>query len=346
MHSLFAASFVVFILSTVAPLCQCLPSKKDEEKVVKVYLLLGQSNMVGLGKVPGVNKPGTLEHAVERQQKYGYLTNEKGDWQQQEKVRYTFTKGSGIDEAVVEHNEWMSVEGHKTIGPEFGIMSELISENDDEDILIIKSCIGGRSLGWDLLPPGSKSFEHRDEDGKVWVHPGYRGSPKRWERGTTPRKPRNSWYAGIQYDGDIARAKDVLENIGDHYPGAIGYEMAGIFFWQGDADRRSDALTSQYETNLAQLIRELQKEFGKCNFCMASLGQTQLDDTGNDAKILHAEMKVEKYPEFEGRIATVYTHPLSHGGTSGGHYGGNAETYMDVGQAMGRAMVNLERKKS
>ena len=39
--------------------------------------------------------------------------------------------------------------------------------------------------------------------------------------------------------------------------------------------------------------------------------------------------------------ATVYTHPLSKGGSSGGHYGGNAETYMNVGEAMGRAMAEL-----
>ena len=48
-----------------------------------------------------------------------------------------------------------------------------------------------------------------------------------------------------------------------------------------------------------------------------------------------------KYPEFKGNVATVYTHPLSKGGSSGGHYSGNAETYMNVGEAMGRAMVDL-----
>ena len=48
-----------------------------------------------------------------------------------------------------------------------------------------------------------------------------------------------------------------------------------------------------------------------------------------------------KYAEFKGNVAAVYTHPLSKGGSSGGHYGGNAETYMNVGEAMGRAMVGL-----
>jgi len=35
------------------------------------------------------------------------------------------------------------------------------------------------------------------------------------------------------------------------------------------------------------------------------------------------------------------THPLSKGGSSSGHYNGNAETYMDVGTAMGRSMADL-----
>jgi hypothetical protein len=48
-----------------------------------------------------------------------------------------------------------------------------------------------------------------------------------------------------------------------------------------------------------------------------------------------------KYPEFRGNVATVYTHPLAQGGSGNGHYGGKAEVYMDVGEAMGQAMVNL-----
>ena len=43
-------------------------------------------------------------------------------------------------------------------------------------------------------------------------------------------------------------------------------------------------------------------------------------------------------------VASVYSKPFTHGGSSGGHYGGNPETYMDVGQAMGKAMVELLSK--
>jgi hypothetical protein len=36
----------------------------------------------------------------------------------------------------------------------------------DEPVLILKACIGNRSLGWDLLPPGSQRFEF---EGKTYA---------------------------------------------------------------------------------------------------------------------------------------------------------------------------------
>ena len=215
--------------------------------------------------------------------------------------------------------------------------------------MILKSCIGNRALGWDLLPPGSKGYEYTDSKGITWVHPGYKGSPERWKKGTNPE--RINWYAGMQYDGDIARAKKVLSELNKYYPGATEYKIAGFFWWQGDRDSRSEALSHHYEKNLVNLIKQLRKEFNSpnANFVCASLGQTKMDDTGNGKKILDAMLAVDgksgKYPEFKGNVAAVYTHPLSKGGSSGGHYNGNAETYMNVGEAMGRAMVKLIDKK-
>ncbi|MDC0065347.1 hypothetical protein OAK15_02685 [Verrucomicrobia bacterium] len=60
----------------------------------------------------------------------------------------------------------------------------------------------------------------------------------------------------------------------------------------------------------------------------------------NDA-MFAVDGKFGKYPEFKGNVATVYSHLLSKGGSSGGHYSGNAETYMNVGEAMGRAIAGL-----
>ena len=237
----------------------------------------------------------------------------------------------------------MTIKG-KAIGPEIGI-GHYVGEATDAPVLILKSCIGNRALGWDLLPPGSEGFEFTDSKGKTWVHPGYRGSPEKWEKGTEPKEI--NWYAGMQYDGDIARAKSVLAELDTYYPGAREYEVAGFFWWQGDRDSRSEALSSRYEQNLVHLIKQLRKEFDapEANFVCASLAQTEKGAKDGGGKILEAVLAVDgssgKYPEFKGNVAAVYTHPLSKGGSSGSHYGGNAETYMNVGEAMGRAMVGL-----
>ena len=229
----------------------------------------------------------------------------------------------------------MTIQGN--IGPEIGI-GHHIGHVTDAPVLILKSCIGNRSLGWDLLPPGSAPYEH---GGKT--QPGYRGTPKDPKGNGEPVE--GEWYAGCQYDGDIAAAKKVLENLNKYYPGAKGYEVAGFFWWQGDKDMRNAAHYEKYEENLIQLIKSLRKDFDAPNakFVSASLGQTKEGSKGGDGVILDAMKAVSKNsePEFKGKVGFVYSHPLSKGGSSSGHYSGNPETYMNIGEAMGKAMVEL-----
>ena len=314
----------------------------DMTKPVQVYILLGQSNMLGAGRIAG-DKDGTLEQAVKEKKLYPYLVDDEGNWTERKDVRNVRVMGSGTGGMRGFNNEWMTIKG-RTMGPEFGI-GHHVGEATDAPVLILKSCIGNRALGWDLLPPGGEGFEFTDAKGVTWIHPGYKGSPERWQKGTEPKKIK--WYAGMQYDGDIARAKKVLSELDKYYPGAKKYEIAGFFWWQGDRDSRSAALSSRYEKNLVHLIKTLRKDFDAPNakFVSASLGQTKKGATDGGGKILNAMFAVDgtsgKYPEFKGNVASVYTHPLSKGGSSGGHYSGNAETYMNVGEAMGQAMVEL-----
>lgn len=319
----------------------------DMSKPVQVYILLGQSNMLGFGRVnPSKGKTeGCLVHAVKEKNLYPYLIDQGGQWTVRKDVRNVRVMGSGTGGTRLFNNEWLTIKGN-TIGPEIGI-GHCIGNATNAPVMILKSCIGNRALGWDLLPPGSEGFEFTDDQGKIWVHPGYQGSPERWEKGTEPIPIK--WYAGMQYDGDIARVREVLANLDEYYPGAKGYEVAGFFWWQGDRDSRSAALCSRYEENLVRLIRQLRKDFNAPNarFVCATLGQTKKGDTDGGGRILDAMFAVDGttdnpgYPEFKSNVATVYTHPISMGGTSGGHYNGNAETYMNVGEAMGKAMMTL-----
>jgi len=314
----------------------------DMTKPVQVYLLMGQSNMLGFGKIGGGE--GSLEHAVKEKGLYPYLVDDEGNWTERKDVRNVRVMGSGgPGKSRLFNNEWMAI-GKGKIGPEFGI-GHHVGNAVEAPVMILKSCIGNRGLGWDLLPPGSEGYEFTDSKGVTWVHPGYKGFPERWKKGEEPKPI--GWYAGMQYDGDVDRAKKVLAELDKYYPGGRGYDVAGFFWWQGDRDSRSEALSAHYEKNLVNLIKSLRKEFNAPNakFVTASLGQTEKGANDGGGKILDAMLAVDggsgKYPEFKGNVAAVYTHPLSKGGSSGGHYGGNAETYMNVGEAMGAAMVKL-----
>lgn len=336
----------VLLTSLSSPLAAQLPDPDgrpaDMSKPVQVYILMGQSNMLEMGKVRGGE--GSLEHAVKEKGLYPNLIDEDGDWTERKDVRYVRVMGSGGPGKTRQlNNEWMTVKGQK-IGVEIGIGHQ-IGEAVDAPVMILKSAIGNRALGWDLLPPGSEGFEFTDSKGVTWVHPGYKGSPEKWKKGEDPKPI--GWYAGLQYDGDVARAKAVLAELGKHYPGARVYEVAGFCWWQGDRDSRSAALAGRYEKNLVHLIKQLRKDFNAphAKFVCASLGQSEKGDTDGGGKILEAILAVDgesgKYPEFRGNVASVYTHPLSQGSGSGSHYGGNAETYMNVGNAMGEAMARL-----
>lgn len=323
----------------------------DMTKPVQVFILMGQSNMVGAGKVAGTAT--SLEAAVKKG-KYAYLVDDAGKWVTRNDVRFVrMMQGQGLM-----NNDWLVVKTG-TIGPEFGI-GHVLGEALDAPVMVLKSCIGNRALGWHLLPPGSKRFEVGDT-----VYAGYGEAPPSWPKGTEPKpvekkeglvtlKGNNpeGWYGGKEYDDDTRDAKTVLADLEKHYPGAKGYEVAGFFYWQGEKDAGSPVYSAHYEKNLVQLIKQLRKDFNApdAKFVLGTLGEcVKGKTTGNSGKVLEAHLAVDgstgKHPEFKGNVATVYTHPMAQGGSGNGHYGGKAEVYMDVGEAMGRAMVELLKSK-
>jgi hypothetical protein len=239
----------------------------------------------------------------------------------------------------LQHNDWMSVTNRNKVGPEYGI-GHYLGHVTDAPVMILKSCIGNRSLGWDLLPPGSEAYE---ANGKMI--PGYRGTPEN-PKGNG-EKVEGAWYAGKQYDDDVEGAKQVLSDLDKYYPGAKQYEIAGFFFWQGAKDTGNADHSARYEQNLVRFINQLRKDFDAPNakFVVATLGQTKKGAGGNEGLVLDAQLAVDgkngKYQEFEGNVASVYSNPFCHGGSANSHYGGNSETYMDIGEAMGRAMTEL-----
>jgi hypothetical protein len=330
MKTMAEAVFLLALLVSPGP-----AAAGPDDKPVQVFILMGQSNMVGMGKIAGGE--GSLENAVKVKKKYPYLVDDAGAWTVRKDVRFVrYMSGKGPLA-----NDWLGVKGG-TIGPEFGI-GHVVGDALEAPVLLLKCCIGNRSLGWDLLPPGSERFE---VEGKVYA--GYKDSPDSWAKGSEPKPV--AWYAGKQYDDDTADAKKALADLDKHYPGAKGYEVAGFFFWQGEKDCGNPVHASKYEENLVRFIKQLRKDFNspEAKFVLATLGESVKGSGGNGGLVLNAQLAVDgtsgKHPEFKGNVATVYSNPLSLGGSGNSHYGGNAETYMNVGEAMGKAMAELLKK--
>ena len=319
----------------------------DMSKPVKVYILMGQSNMLGFGRVGPADKPGTLEYMIKEKGKYPYLVDDAGAWTVRNDVRYVRVMQSR-DRMGVHANQFLTVQGN--FGPELGF-GHVMGYTHDEPVLILKSCIGNRSLGWDLLPPGSERFTF---EGKTYA--GYKDHP------TDEILPRagyrhsgnpNPWYGGKQYDDDTANAKRVLKNLADYYPGyeGQGYEVAGFVFWQGHKDQ-NPVHASRYEQNLVRFIKALREDFEapEAKFVLATIAFGGQEIGGHGLTIVKAQLAVDgdagNYPEFKGNVTAVDARPfwrdadVSPSG-QGYHYNHNAETYTEVGEALGRAMAEL-----
>ena len=69
------------------------------DKPVKVFILLGQSNMLGFGRIEPQDKNGTLAHLVKEQGKYPHLVDDDGNWTERKDVRNVHVmdkRGAGL----------------------------------------------------------------------------------------------------------------------------------------------------------------------------------------------------------------------------------------------------------
>jgi hypothetical protein len=129
-----------------------------------------------------------------------------------------------------------------------------------------------------------------------------------------------------------------------------GMELAGLFWFQGTDDTKWPAKAENYETNLANLIRDLRKDFNapELPVVVTALSETGKPLQGKLKKVFDAQMSMAdpaKYPEFQGNVLSIDTRPMHRPKDElpGGRdpFGGNAETYLEIGDAMAGAMLKL-----
>ena len=373
-----ALGYNVFI-----PDCNNLPdpdgSTGSTDKPVKVYILSGQSNMVGFGRIADSdpNVLGTLEVVTKTDGKFPYLVDDSGAWTVRQDVYYRGVISAFGDDKL---RPGFGANGSH-FGPELGF-GHIMGYLHDEPVLVIKSSIGNRSLSWDVASPSTPQFEY---DGKIYA--GYGESPNNWPVGEEPVPI--GWYCGYEWDrffldeADFSpsaarvgltsafNVTDILDNFASEYPqyAAQGFEIAGFGWFQGhkDGGEQGNVVPAgihavRYEFNLTNFINDIRDYYEKrypnnivrnAPFVVATCGFAGGNwQPGSSAQtIFEGQMAVGdpvQHPEFASTVASVDTRGFWRDSSfsptaTGYHYNHNAETYMLVGDGMGRAMAELQR---
>lgn len=315
------------------------------DKPVKVYIIMGQSNATGIGRVNGI-EPGTLETIAKREHRFPNLVDDSNNWLPRNDVLYRRAANSSPAAGPLAPGQGGS---SSQIGPELGF-GQMMGWYHDEPVLILKASQGNRSLGGDFLPPGSP---RREFEGRTFA--AYGESPASWLTGTTPVP--TDWVAGRQYNTSFLNPPDnapaILADFNTYYPqwASQGYEIGGFVWFQGHFDQLTPGYAEYYQENLVNYINAVRAEFNAPDapFVVATIGfggEPLSNKTVNFQKVFNAQMAVQDLPQFTGTVKSVDTLKFwrtvaESPKNEDYHYNQNAETYVLVGDAAGRAMIDL-----
>ena len=288
-------------------------------KPLKIYLLVGQSNMQGhaaertlehLGMDP---KTAPLLKAIRnadgtaKVQKNVWISSIEPSLESGEKHgRLTVGYGAGG-------------RGPK-IGPEltFGITMQ---NHVGEPILLIKTSWGGKSLNTDFRPPNAGPYEFNQQQ--------LENFKKRGKDVAEARKEKTE-RTGVYYRLMLEHIHKVLADIRRVYPdydAKAGYELAGFVWFQGWNDmvdgntyptRGQPGSYDAYSKNLAHFIRDVRRDLKapKLPFVIGVMGAGgPIAKYGPDQKRyagIHGEFRKAmaapaKLPEFKGNVTAVFT---------------------------------------
>jgi hypothetical protein len=284
---------------------------------VRVFVLAGQSNMVGYGSITDPeNDPGSLVDVIAH--------DEDGSW----------AKVGGLDNWTTLDNAFLyfvrdgdTIKSNVTvgqgayphlIGPEL-MFAHQLDEYYDDPILIIKTAWGGKSLAEDFRPPSAG--------------------------GTT----------GEFYNAMIQAVKDVTENIGTEFPdiGVTDFEISGFVWFQGWNDGGSEDFLAEYESNLYHLVNDVRNDLDIPDLpaVIASSGQggyELIDDSWVQSMqniVSVAQQSVGCNDTiYSGKVGFVNTKPFYLDQSASPldaiyHFNNNALTFLNIGKAMGDEMI-------
>ena len=215
LHDLFFSITLLLILAFTS-------TKACASEIVHVFILAGQSNMVGAGEVESNlsrnDGRGSLQWLTKNsstQDTYSHLRTNTGVWVQRDDVLIWFLDRKGPLEPGYGSNQ-------NKIGPELGF-GWTVSDAFEEPVLLIKLAWGGKSLAEDFRPPNLEG------------------------------------ETGPYYTKIIEHTKDVLKRADRLFPQFEGatFMLSGFGWHQGWNDRINQSFNDAYEKNMIQFINDV-----------------------------------------------------------------------------------------
>lgn len=299
------------------------PLSAADAKPLKVFILAGQSNMEGQAVVDLEGKDynngrGTLATLMKEPAfaaKYAHLRDARGRWTVRDDVWVRYQRERrpllagplGVGFAVYG--------GTHHFGPELQF-GHVLGDALGEPVLLIKTAWGGKSLYRDFRPPSSGG------------------------------------ETGRYYSLMIQQVREAFTNLASEFPSLAGHrpELAGFVWYHGWNDGVDPKrAVPEYETNLVNLLRDVRREFNapKLPVVIGEITGPWVNAPTEWEALRRAQAAAAARPEFAGNVTFVATRDFvrrpedSPNPSHGHHEFGNAETYLLVGDALGRGMKSL-----
>lgn len=368
---------LLMIVTLVVTVAALFAGEAVADKVVKVYILAGQSNMEGKGQAHHLD---TYKDDPLIKPWYSIIKDGNG-WAERDDVFITYPMNRGSKQGKL--TVGFGSTGETSIGPEFGF-GHVVGEAHDEPVLIIKTAWGGKSIYQPFRSPSARpsdaELKQMIADMQKRYDEAVAANKIKEKEGKKTRKPKPvptfdqlKASFGEYYGKMVEIVKEELSTYETKFPELKGYkpELAGFVWHQGFNDIiRKDLKEDKYAEYtqwLALLIKDLRKDLGTPDLPVV-IGELSTGGVEGRGDFQVAQYNVSKVKEFKGTVTFVKTAEYldlvardyfkqdlwkgteeekakwqTVGADRPYHYFGSGKTFFLKGVAFGQAIIELSK---
>lgn len=296
---------------------------------IQVFILAGQSNMEGKGGIDPL-----LNHQILASDTKDFFAHLHRDGE------YIERDDIWIDYLGRRGNLTVGYGSPGKIGPELEF-GNTVGDEFTEQVLLIKTAWGGKSIGRDFRPPSSgipsnekidefvMSMAKRDHNNRVkqkWNQL-KKEDPKAsrkeaeaqveksidqiWKENSDQYRKEVIESHGYYYRLMIREVQDCLSTLKARFPSyqGQGYEISGFVWFQGWNDMYN-GFGEEYANNMENFIKDVREDLGKPNlpFVIGIMGQNGFKQAaGNMAVVKAAQASMNEVNEFKGNVIAIPT---------------------------------------